>query len=466
MMKREELEALDQGALVELVLALMAKVAELEARLNQNSSNSSNPPSSDPPWRKSQSQRTKSGKKPGGQRGHKGHGLAINRDPDEIVELKPEVCGRCGAALSDEECECRETRYQVDIRIKTVLTAYQQMETVCPDCGFENLAVFPSGITGTKQYGEGVRAVSVLLTNYAMVGIDKTQRIMSDVFDVPLSTGTIASMTKECAAKSEPLLQEVAGRLKGANIIHNDETGVRVNGKLYWLHTASSGEATYNTVSPKRGQEGIDDNGVLKDFSGTAVHDCWQSYFKYDNCDHALCNAHLLRELTAVTENTQQQWAGQMKELLLEMKRVVDRYKEAGKKELSSYMNRKFTKGYDRITQLGESENPLREGSRNRSKSRCLLDRFIKYRAEICRFASDFGVPFDNNQAERDIRSAKVKQKVSGGFRSDSGAENYGKISSVIGTALKQGMSAFHAVSGVISGQLSSLFSPQCTATE
>ena len=385
MMKKEELEALDKGALVELVLALTAKVselaakvAELEAKLNQNSSNSSKPPSSDPPWMRPQTKRTKTGKKPGGQPGHKGHGLAINRDPDEIVELRPEFCGRCGADLSGEECECRETRYQVDIRIKTVLTAYQQMGTECPNCGFENLGVFPCGITGTKQYGEGVRAVSVLLTNYAMVGIDKTQRIMSDVFDVSLSTGTIVSMTKECASKSEPLLQEVSGRLKGANIIHNDETGVRVNGKLYWLHTASNGEATYNTVSRKRGQEGIDGNGVLKDFTGTAVHDCWQSYFKYDNCDHALCNAHLLRELTAVTENTEQQWAGQMKELLLEMKRVVDRHKEAGKKELSAYMNRKFSKEYDCITQLGESENPLREGSRNRSKSRCLLDRFIK----------------------------------------------------------------------------------------
>lgn len=473
MMKREELEVLDKGALVELVLALTAtvselaaKVAELEARLNQNSSNSSKPPSSDPPWMRPQAKRTKTGKKPGGQPGHKGHGLAINREPDEIVELRAANCGRCGADLSGEEGDCRNIRYLIDIRIKTVITAFRQMESICPDCGAENLAAFPPGVTGTKQYGNGVRAISVLLTNYAMVGIDKTQRIISDVFDVPLSTGTIVSMTKDCAVKSEPLLQEVADRLKNAAVIHNDETGVRVNGERYWLHTASNREATYNTVSPKRGQEGIDGNGVLKDFKGTAVHDCWQSYFKYDNCDHALCNAHLLRELTAVTENTEQKWAGQMKELILEMKKVTERYKEAGRKGLSGYYDRKFTKEYDRITELGESENPLREGSRNRSRPRCLLDRFIKYHAEICRFASDFRVPFDNNQAERDIRNAKVKQKVSGGFRTDNGVENYGKISSVIGTAVKQGMSAFHAVSGVVSGKLSSLFSPQCAATE
>ena len=466
MMKREELEALEKGALVELVLALVAKVAELEARLNQNSSNSSKPPSSDPPWMRPQTKRTKAGKKPGGQPGHKGHGLAINREPDEIVELRAANCGRCGAGLSGEEGDCRNIRYLIDIRIRTVITAFKQMESICPDCGAENLAAFPPGVTGTKQYGNGVRAISVLLTNYAMVGVDKTQRIMSDVFDVPLSAGTIVNMAKDCAAKSEPLLSEVAGRLKCADVLHNDETGIRVNGKRYWLHTASNREATYNTVSPKRGQEGIDGNGVLKGFSGTAVHDCWQSYFKYDNCDHALCNAHLLRELTAVTENTEQKWAGQMKELLLEMKRVTEQYKEAGKKGLSGYYNRKFTEEYDRIAQLGESENPLREGSRNRSKSRCLLDRFIKYHAEICRFASDFRVPFDNNQAERDIRNAKVKQKVSGGFRTDGGVENFSKISSVIGTAVKQGMSAVQTVSGIVSGKLSSLFQTQCAATE
>jgi hypothetical protein len=167
-----------------------------------------------------------------------------------------------------------------------------------------------------------------------------------------------------------------------------------------------------------------------------------------------------------VIENTGQQWASQMKELLLKMKAATEKCKEAGEKALPSGDNQKFTEEYDRITNLGESENPLREGVRNRSKPRCLLDRFINYHTEICRFASDFSVPFDNNQAERDIRNAKVKQKVSGGFRSDTGAEDFGKISSVIGTAVKQGMSAFHSVSGIISGKLPSLFSPKCPATE
>jgi transposase len=231
-----------------------------------------------------------------------------------------------------------------------------------------------------------------------------------------------------------------------------------VNGKKQWLHTASDGDATYNTIHPRRGQEGTDDNGVLKEFAGTAVHDCWKPYFSYENCSHALCNAHLLRELQGVIDNTGQSWASAMQKTLREMKEVVERYKGNDKSELSTYYDKKFAEEYERITRLGEEENPVKEGEKRRSRERCLLDRFITYRAEIVRFSKDFSVPFDNNQAERDIRNAKVKQKVSGGFRSDEGAKNFGSISSVIGTAIKQGLSAFSAVSGILSGAMTSLF--------
>ena len=226
----------------------------------------------------------------------------------------------------------------------------------------------------------------------------------------------------------------------------------------YLLHTASDGEATYNTIHPSRGQAGTDDNGVLKEFSGTVVHDCLKQYFSYENCVHAVCNAHLLRELQGVIENTGQTWASAMQETLREMKEVVDRYKENDKEELSAYYDKKFSLEYERIIKLGEEENPIIEGEKKRTKSRCLLDRFIKYRAEVFRFSKDFSVPFDNNQAERDIRNVKVKQKVSGGFRSDEGAKDFGKISSVIGTSVKQGLSAFAAVSGILSGITASLF--------
>ena len=253
-------------------------------------------------------------------------------------------------------------------------------------------------------------------------------------------------------------MEEIAKKLKDCTVLHCDETSIRVNKEKQCLHTASNGEATYNTIHQSRGQSGTDDNGVLKEFSGTAVHDCWQVYFKYEDCVHALCNAHLLRELQGVIDNTGQAWAREMQELLREIKEVVERYKDNDKEELSTYYDKKFTSEYERILRLGYEENPQKEGEKKRTKARCLLDRFIKYRDEIFRFAEDFEVPFDNNQAERDIRNVKVKQKVSGGFRSDDGAKNFGKISSVIGTALKQGLSAFGTVSGILSGAMTSLF--------
>jgi hypothetical protein len=408
---------------------LLVKIAELEARLNMNSTNSSMPPSSDR-WQRPQSERKKSDKKPGGQPGHKGHGIKIEQEPSEIVTLKPTVCEHCMSDINDVEGIVKDSRYKIDVEIRTVLTRYDQEEVVCPICKAVNAGQFPEGINSRTQYGEGVRGISVLFTHYAMVGYDKTQKILNDVFGVSIRAGTVANHVKEFVTKSKPALHEIAQRLKGSVVLHCDETSIRVNGKKQWLHTASDGEATYNTIHPKRGQAGTDDNGVLKEFTGTAVHDCWKPYFSYENCVHALCNAHLLRELQGVIDNTGQAWAREMQELLREIKEVVERYKDNDKEELSSYYDKKFTSEYERILRHGDEENPLKNGEKKRGKARCLLDRFIKYRDEIFRFAEDFEVPFDNNQAERDIRNVKVKQKVSGGFRSDDGAKNFGKISS------------------------------------
>ena len=463
-MKREDLEKLSKDELIDLILsmhtqmlALAAKLAELEARLNMDSTNSSMPPSSDR-WQKSKPERKKSDKKPGGQPGHKGHGLKIDREPDEIIALKPTKCEQCGADICDIEGSAEDCRYKIDIEVRTVITRYDQLEVVCPVCDTVNIGQYPDGINSRAQYGEGIRGISVLFTHYAMVGYDKTQKLLNDVFGVPIQAGTIANHVKEFAHKSKPVLHEIAERLKSSPVLHCDETSVRVNGKKQWLHTASDGDATYSTIHRRRGQAGTDDNGVLKEFTGKAVHDCWKPYFSYENCMHALCNAHLLRELQGVIDNTGQTWAREMQEILREMKEVVEHYKESDKKGLSAYYDKKFTEEYERIIKLGEEENPVLDGEKKRSKTRCLLDRFIRYRAEIFRFTNDFKVPFDNNQAERDIRSTKVKQKVSGGFRSDEGARNFGKVSSVIGTVLKQGLSAFCVVSGIFSGAMTSLF--------
>jgi transposase-like protein len=464
-MKRSDLEKLSKDELIDIILVLQEqiqtmalKIAELEARLNMNSKNSSMPPSNDM-WRKPQSRRQKTGKKPGGQLGHKGHGLKIEREPDKTIQLKPQICKQCNNTnIKDTNGTVIDHRYKIDVKIQTQLTRYNQVELVCPVCKTTNTAQYPQDITSRVQYGEGVKAISVLFTHYAMVSYDKTQKILNDVFDIPIGVGTIVNHVCEFAAKSEPVLNEITAQLKDSEILHLDETGVYVGGGLQWLHTASTSEATYITVHPHRGQVGTDDNGVLKEFTGTAVHDCWKPYFKYEQCRHALCNAHLLRELEGVVENTGQLWASQMMDFLRESKQIVDRYKEANQDALPVDYRERFAEQYIQILLLGEQENPLVVGVRKRSKVRCLLDRFIDYPGEVCRFMNDFRVPFDNNLAERDIRNVKVKQKVSGGFRCTQGAKNFGKISSIIGTALKQKTSAFNAVSGIITGTTTSLF--------
>jgi transposase len=445
----KKLEELEKEELIALVRQLLAENAELKARLNRNSSNSSTPPSANP-YVKPKSLREKSEKKPGGQPGHKGHGLSLPHAPDQTITLEAEKCAGCGADLQDIDGQVTDTRYKIDFEVKTVVIAYEQTETECPHCGAKTVADMPDNLTATKQYGEGVEAATVLLNQYGNVSVDKTTKLLTSLLDVPISTGTVVNIVNRCAENSEPTLEYIAESLKKSKILNVDETGVRMEGKNAWLHTASNACFTYNTVSQKRGTEGTDANGVLKDFQGIAVHDSLRQYFGYDNCLHALCGAHLLRELTAIIENDGFEWAVQMKEQLKEMKSTADQYKADEKVELSRYYLKKFAEKYRTILEVGESECPRSE-ERKQTKARNLLERFILYEPEITRFAADFDVPFDNNQAERDIRNAKVKMKVSGGFRSSKGADSFAKVGSIIGSAVKQGKVLFKTISNLFS---------------
>ncbi|MCL2477742.1 MAG: DUF6444 domain-containing protein [Candidatus Bathyarchaeota archaeon] len=234
------------------------KIADLEARLNLNSKNSSTPPSKDPIWKRPKSQRKRSGKKPGGQTGHKGHGLKITQQPDQTITLKPQICKQCNNTnFADTNGAIIDCRYKIDIKIQTNLTRYEQTQIVCPNCQTTNLGQYPKGITSRIQYGEGIRAMSVLLTHYAMVGYDKTQKIFEDVFNIALSRGTIVNHVCEFAQKGEMVLNEIPAMLKDASVLNSDETGVGVEGDMVWLHTASNSLATYVTVHPKRGRVGI-----------------------------------------------------------------------------------------------------------------------------------------------------------------------------------------------------------------
>lgn len=264
-------------------------------------------------------------------------------------------------------------------------------------------------------------------------------------------------MVRECGQSLIDSMVYIKDQLKQASVVHVDETGTRVNGKNHWLHSTGNDHFTYLATHTKRGSEATAAIGILPGFSGTAVHDFWKSYYNYSDCKHAICNAHILRELNGIAENFKQSWPGKMKDLLLEIKQTVE--DSLGILDLNELEN--FETRYDKILRLGNKENPLdsktltpghKRGRKARSKARNLLDRMRLYKLDILRFMDDAEVPFDNNLAERDIRMNKVHQKVSGGFRSNRGAVAFDRIRSYIATATKQQISVFAAIKVAVSG--------------
>jgi transposase len=330
------------------------------------------------------------------------------------------------------------------------LTQYDIGETVCPNCGARVKAEAPSESKSTLNYGNTLRSLIIVLTQYAVVGIDKVHLILRDLIGLPISPGTIKNVMSEFAGKTDKLIEEIKENLLKSPILHVDETGMRVTGRTQWFHVASNSQYTLVTMNKKRGREGTEAGGVVQKYIGTLIHDCWKPYFGFDKCKHALCCAHLLRELNALIEQGQN-WALDIKELLLEMKNVVDAYKSEDKTELSRYYHQKFKRLYELALGKGKAEiTPSL--IRKKSKAENLLVRLEEYQTEITRFSEDFDVPFDNNQAERDFRNDKVKQKVTGGFRTENGAEDFAKTSSAIGTVVKHGNSVVDAVKAIFDG--------------
>jgi transposase len=299
-----------------------------------------------------------------------------------------------------------------------------------------------------------------MLAEYGMVGFRRIQALLGSIFGVRISEGTIAGTVAECGKRLVGAVGAIKGAVLCARVVHFDETGMRNRGLLWWLHTASTKMYTYLTIHRKRGKEGMDSGGILPGFTGIGVHDCWAAYWVY-GCTHALCNAHVLRELTGVLEGTGQEWANRMIGLLLEMKEAVEKYREKDEERLSAYLGRKFSERYDALVREGKEQNPRVEkeagkrGKGKQSKERLLLERLEEYKGAYLRFAWDFRVPFDNNQAERDFRIAKVKQKVSGCFRSDSGAEAFAAIQSFIQTIHKHHLSIWEELVKVFQGPYS-----------
>ena len=430
--------------------------AEMRARLNQNCTNSSQPPSSSP-FVKPQSLRIKSGLKPGGQPGHPGSTLRIKENPDMVMEHKVDICHHCGNDLSGEIVTISQTRQVWDVKIVPVVTQHDVQSKTCPVCGKITTTAFPQGVDHYIQYGDTYKSLMIYLSQGNFIPYDRLANLSKDILDIPVSQGTLVNFVAELGQSLEDSRDYIKDQIKQSPVVHFDETGVRIQGKNYWLHSAGNDRFTYLETHPKRGSAAMDAIGILPGFSGTAVHDFWKPYYHYESCKHAICNAHILRELKGIVENFKQTWPVQMKDLLLEIKQSIE--DNLGILSLAEFED--FENWYDEILSWGEDENPPtlktlasghKRGRRARSKARNLLERMRLYKPDILRFMDDPEVPFDNNLAERDIRMSKVQQKISGGFRSDQGNTAFDHIRSYIATAIKQGISVLKAIQAAVSG--------------
>lgn len=455
----------------ETIDQLNATIKELKEKKNKNSRNSSKPPSSDgyekPPAPKSL--RGESDKKPGGQKGHEGRNLSQAK-PNHIVGCMPAKCTHCPR---HDECKKKakvlERRQVFDAVVKIDVTEYDRLRvTNCPLHGWTRDGQFPKGITAPVQYGENLQALVVAFNTVGAVSICRTREILSNVFNVPLSEGTIASMVSRCAGKLTEVISKIGRLVIESKVANADETGFRVEGSLHWAHVLCNGNYTIITLSQKRGWPGMENIGLLPQFRGILVHDCWASYWKVPDVMHAVCCAHLLRELTGIEENNPGfTWPKAFKDLLLEMKKVRDKAVEQGKQALSYYYHHKFSTMYDRIIEAAYRETPeplpatgkKKRGKKKRGKALALVDRLKALKGAVCLFTKNFAVPFDNNQAERDLRMIKAKTKVSGCFRIERGAQEYLDIMSYVSTAKKLGSNAFDAIKNAVMGNPEYIFS-------
>jgi transposase len=448
--------------LVDTIRKLAARIQVLEDQIQKDSHNSGKPPSSDgmkKPIR--HRQRQASGKKVGGQAGHIGRRLEPVEKPEYIERHPLKRCGNCEASLENIEAERVEKRQVFDLpkEIKLEVTEHQVEIKTCPTCGAENMAEFPPGVTQATQYGPRLGAQIVYFNEYHFIPMERTAEIVQDLYQQPLSAGTVPAMNEKVAQEVAEVNEEVKTYLTQTDeAVHFDETGIRVAGKLNWLHVASTKQATLYHAHPKRGTDAMDSMGILPERTGRSIHDFWKPYLTYQRPRHSLCNAHHVRELVFISEQYHQTWAAAMLDLLLKIKQAVDVAKEQGQEALSDEQKSSFAGEYAQLIAQGEQANPppiKPEGQRGRVKqspARNLLDRLRDHQDKVLAFMYDFKVPFDNNQAERDIRMAKVHDKVSGGFRSTDGANTFSQVRSYISTARKNGQPVLVALHQALSG--------------
>ena len=442
-----------------VIAALEARITELEARLNQNSRNSSKPPSSDDLHNKTRSTGLPPpSKKQGGQEGHLGKTLVKVDNPDFVISVTTSVCS-CGQVLDPLTGEVIKTCQVFDLpEPKLEVTEYRVIRQVC-SCGQVHVGRLPDWINGNVQYGPGVRALTVLLHNSCQLSLEKISTLIADLFGYNLNEATSVSNNDLAHKQLEPVENDIKQALIESQVVHSDESGVLVDKKLHWLHTASNGLFTLLFISLHRGakaHEGTE--SILPSFKGWLIHDCWSTYFAFKNCSHGLCGSHLLRELFAQMEEGKI-WAKELRQFLLDLHRNT----KGGTKSVPDIdvVKQKWLQMCDRATQYEHSQHPppnpnvKKRGRKSKPKALNLLERLTKHADAVLAFAEHDVVPFTNNQAERDVRPVKTKMKVAGCFRTIKGAQKYARIQGFISTCRKHKLNVFNELRAVCTSHIS-----------
>jgi transposase len=440
--------------------ALRSKIAELERRLGLNSENSSKPPASDG-LKKKEKKRTTSlrekGSRPsGGQKGHPGKTLQQVLEPDEVmVYPAPDVCGKCGGDVSVEERAKIIKRQVFELPVpRLMVTEHQVAVKKCPKCHHQVQGSFPVAVKAPVQYGARIKAVATYLHHQHFIPEDRLSEVMSDLFGCQLTPGTLANTTKALAEIVVPVVEQIATAVKAAAIKHLDETELRISGRTQWLHVVSNATHTWYRVST--GRKEIE---ALDTCTGVVVHDHWKSYYQLVGVEHALCNAHHLRELKALAEIDQESWAVVMSKLLRLACRYQHRHPTGVPPHLVDRLQYLYTQILHRGLDFHHRLPPLtRSSSRGRVKRRVghnLVLRLHNFQEDVFRFLTKPDVPFTNNQAERDLRMMKCKQKVSGGFRAFDCAVAFANIRSFLSTASKQGFNLLEVITAALQDDVS-----------
>jgi len=455
---------------IKLILDRLRKVEEevtyLKSIISKDSHNSSKPPSTDGYKKKTKIKnlRKKSKKKSGGQKGHPGVTLRLSDNPDETEHLPIKNCSCCGESKHLIVIG-KKRRQVIELEIKKIIKEFQGDIAECTGCGAITTATFPAYVNQDVQYSPLVKAIIIYMRNLNFIPTERLTEMFADVFHIPLSEGTIYNTIKKCSNILKPFDDYVKAKLLESPIVHFDETGMRIEQSLHWLHSASNELYTFYFPHKRRGKIAMNAMDILPHFNGTAIHDSLPSYFAY-TCKHGLCNGHHLRELIFVNEELGQRWAKKMLDLLIEVKGKVDKAKAKGKtinKKLMLY----YEKRYKRIIYEGKRENPVvpliacdqkKRGRKKKGKVLCLLDRLKTKFLQVFAFMYDILIPFDNNQAERDIRMGKLYQKISGCFRTMDGAICFFRIRSYISTLRKHKINVIISLKNIFEkGQFSEL---------